>query len=357
MALTIGNRTLAYRGTRTGSGKESLTAVRDYLQLVEQKQQPIDTQVAMNDIAVDFCNKKMTATVGSTQYRFSTNGAGQLAGKILPARFFTGLKELAVRSDNGGDLATQVWEEFVHDQDTVRMVRTINMGLPEGTRRVVRSCPSTKYVPYSNLFFVQLMLDHVANNYTQFPVVDWILTDNGFRLRFVEGDLSSGEPLPMIEAWNSETGNRRVGVRGGVFHSGKSVTLTHWDNSKEKSWIHRGEAKRIRREIGPAFDDVFNTAHGVVASYKSASLVAVETPYQFLEKQLSGQLSDKAIKAIQEALTLELDGNATLEDCVDAVNLSGEGKDIYDQAEIEKVSANVLKKGLAIASTNNGKVA
>tara|TARA_Y100000034_G_scaffold107566_1_gene137208 strand:+ start:795 stop:1850 length:1056 start_codon:yes stop_codon:yes gene_type:complete len=351
MALTIRNRTLIHRGTRTGYGVETLQAVGDLLKKIEVAQDPQDLRVALNDVRVDFSGQQMAASVGTEDYRFSTNGAGQLARTVLPPRFFAGLKQLASRSDQGSLLATQVWEEFVHNLDNVRMLRTVNMNLPGGVAKVVRSSHSTKYAPYSNLFFVKSMLNYASSNFTTLPVVDWLLADDGFRLRFVDGDIHAGEALPMIEVWNSETGNRQVGLRGGVFHGGRSVTLTHWDNRKEKSWIHRGNPDRIRRQVNGAFQMVLATAHGVVTAYNGAKLVAIEDPYQFLEKQLSGQLTGKAIKSIQESLT-----GATLESCVDAVNMSGAGKDIYEQADIEKASSVILKKGLDIANNNGGSI-
>jgi len=353
MALTIGNRTIIHRSRINGT----LSDVGNILSQIEAKQDPSDTMVDVEDIGITFQDKVMEgyienfgANPSTYGLRFSTNGAGQLATMVLPARFFSGLKELALRSPHGADLADQAWQEFARDNDTRRMVRTVLMNLPGGVQRVVRSVHSTKYARYSHSGFVNDMLSYASNDFTNLPVVDWFLSDNGLRLRFVDGDLTSGDPLPMIEAWNSETGNRKVGVRGGVYHSGKEVAFTHWDNSRERSWIHRGDRQRIRDNVNDAFQEVYNTSHGVVAAYVGAAQVAVESPFQFLEKQLKGTLTKDLLKEVQSNLNGE-----TLEACVDAVALTAASKtDLYAQADIESAGAMVLNRGTKIAAHNNG---
>ena len=356
MALTIKNRTIIHRSRI----QENLTDVGNTLSQIEAKQDPKDVMVAVDDIGITFQGKLMEgyidglgANPSTYGLRFSTNGAGQLASMVLPARFFSGLKELALRSPHGASLADQAWEEFAKENDTRRMVRSVLMNLPGGPQRVVRSVHSTKYARYAHADFVNDMLSYASTDYTGLPVVDWFLSDNGLRLRFVDGDLTSGDPLPMIEAWNSETGNRKVGVRGGVYHSGKEVAFTHWDSNQERSWIHRGDRQRIRDNVNDAFQEVHNTAFAVVGAYQGAAQVAVESPFQFLEKQLKGVLTKDLLKEVQSNVHGE-----TLEACVDAVSLTAATKkDLYAQAEIESAGAVVLNKGTKIASRNNGVIA
>jgi len=383
LPFTILNRTLAHKSVVTNDLLTTITLeeVRDYLKHLFEVQQPTDHDRTLDQLHVDLSAPPMTAfwlqsrdslqDLSERRYLFTSVGASQLASEVLPSRFFAGLKELKFMDTTGARLATMVWSKFASGRSEIpRKVRTIRVKLSSGEIRwVIRSVHSLDYAPYSNLQFVQDILDN-AEAYAKLPILQWWVTDNAMRIRFVGFDpalaafanmapeLLMAEPVPMIEAWNSETGCRRTGLRGGMFSFRTMTGLGHWNENMEYNWIHRGSAERIRGGVKDAFQNLFTIAGGVVQAYKTATDIAIDNAFAWMEKELHRVVPEHVIQTAQGALTdPRVTPGGSLASVIDAVTMAALTKDDpYDQYDIERIAAGLLNKGLAEAVRSGGSI-
>lgn len=375
--FVLPSRTLVARSSSPVAPKPMmLEEIRDTLKAIQAKQDPKDFDRSLDQLHVDFSRGHMNASWLSPEgldpafMLVLDVGAANLARDVLPARFFSGLRELAQQDEGSAKLATLVWSRFSRNRKTVRFVRTVNMQVNGGVRRVVRSCHSQGYAPYSNLQFVQDILDNAAD-FAEKPVVAFHLGDAAMRLRFLGVDAATAvlrhwdeglmlnEPFPMVEAWNSEIGCRRVGLRAGMFKLICSNGLGHWDDRKEYNWIHRGDASRIQNGVDSAFRDLLTTANGVVEAYKKAADTAIDDAFAWMQAELEkAEVSERVVNAANAAL---LDPTTTPGGClasvVDAISLAAQKEsDILAQYEVERVASRTLQRGLAQAVKNGGSI-
>jgi hypothetical protein len=227
-----------------------------------------------------------------------------------------------------------------------------------------------EYAVYSNIKFVEDILQH-AGDYANLPVLNWWLTDSGMRIRFAAVDdptyglmhfdtsATSHAPLAMVEIWNSEVAQRKVGLRGGMYKLICGNGMCHWSAASEQTWIHRGDADRIQRGVSNAFQAVLRTATEVCDAYSSASDVSVKNPSVWLTQQLTKEkVPEKTItdmvKALRDPTTTP--GN-TLASVIDAITLVAHStKDMDKQEEFESVAARILNYGLTVANGNGGEI-
>ena len=364
----VPTRTLVRRGSKPGAvATLHLEAVRDYLKKLEEKQEPEDFNRGLDHLHVSFEGGVMSARflmhngLSPDVLLVSENGASQLASQVLPGSFFSGLKQLAAMDQHGEKLSTAVWAKFGRLQEKPHLVRTVNMRLENKTYRVIRSCNGQTYAPYSNLEFVQALLDH-ADDIAEMPVLDWQVTDSAMRLRFCaidnalavlrhwdEGALMS-EPVPMIECWNSEVGRRKVGLRGGMWKLICTNGMGHWDKKREWSWIHRGDPERIRSGVKHAYEDIMTTANGVVDAYNQALEVAIDDAFRWMELELRRErLPNRVLTQAQTNLSdPTTTPGGSLASVVDALTLTAQSEaDLFQQADVEDVASRLLRRGLA----------
>jgi hypothetical protein len=367
-ALTIADRTLVSRGSRKGVlATCHLEEVRDYLRVLAERQDATDYERTLNQLHVQFRDGQLQAQLMTPKgladevMLFSDHGAQMVASEVLPTRFFTGLKTLAGMDPQGEKLATMTWAKFAQSkkEPPVRMVRTVNMRVEDKVRRVIRSCHSQGYAPYSNLEFVEDLLQN-AGDYANLPVLDWRVTDGGMRLRFAGEEISRldvGVPMPMVEAWNSEVGLRRVGLRGGQFVLRCTNGMGHWSDKTEYNWIHRGNSDRIKSGVQQAFTNLQTTASGVISAYNQALNVEIDNAFMWMEQELDGKLSDRVIRAAQAGLTHPTTTTGgLLASVVDAITLVAQDEiDMFQQYEVERVASSILQRGLNIAG-NTGRI-
>lgn len=376
--FAVPNRTLAEKGSSNGVLTPfSLQEVFDHLKHLVTMQCPTDHERTLNQLHVDFADGHMAARwidprgLGETHYLVTSNGASQLASDVLPSRFFTGLKQLGGIDSQGEKLATMVWMKFASGcTDTPRRVRTVRMKFGSDIRWAIRSCHSLDYAPYSNMEFVTDILNNTGQ-FAHTPVLHWWVTDNGMRIRFMGLDpalaafanmapeVLLNEPIPMIEAWNSETGCRRTGLRGGMFRLKNATGIGHWNERMEYNWIHRGDPERIRHGVQDAFQNLFTVAAGVVDAYKQATNIAIDNAYKWMEEELYKVVSDRVLHVAQGALTdATVTPGGNLASVVDALALAAKSEtDLFDQHEIERVASQMLDKGLAEGLKNGGRIA
>jgi hypothetical protein len=367
--LTIADRTLVTKGSKRGVlSVLHLEEVRDYLRKLAEKQEATDFERTLNQLHVSFANGKMIGQFMTPRgldpdaMLFSDHGASQVASEVLPSRFFTGLKTLAGLDHHGEKLATMTWAKFAqsHAEPPVRMVRTVKMKVDDDVRRVIRSCHSQGYAAYSNLDFVEDLLTN-AGDFAQLPVLDWRVTDSGMRMRFA-GDqverLEVNKPITMVEAWNSEVGRRRVGLRGGQFVLKCTNGMGHWSDKTEYNWIHRGNSDRIRRGVQQAFENLQTTARGVVEAYTDALNIEIDNAFAWMEAELDGRVSDRVMRSAQAALNHPTTTpGGLLASVVDAITLVAQDEiDMFQQYEVERVASQLLSKGRGQAMRHNGRI-
>lgn len=355
--LTIADRTLVNRGSRRNQlVTMHLEEVRDLLEKIVHRQDPCDHERSLNQLHVSFQDGQMTGRwLGPRGFDgepmlFSDTGASQVASEVLPARFFGGLKQLAAMDEQGEKVATMAWAKFATKAEKPRLVRTVNMNIDGDCRRVVRSCHSQGYAPYSNLEFVNDLLNN-AGEYADLPVLDWRVSDSGMRLRFAGESmdrLEVGRPIPMIEGWNSEVGMRRIGLRGGQFVLKCTNGMGHWNDRTEYGWIHRGNSERIRSGVQDAFINLQTTASGVISAYTQALNIGIDSAFEWMQRELDGRVSERVITSAQAALAHPTTTpGGLLASVVDALTLVAQDEiDIFQQYEIEREASRILVRGI-----------
>lgn len=369
-SLTIADRVLVSKGSQKGMlATMHLEEVRDYLGRLAERQDCVDYERTLNQLHVEFVDGRLQARwmnangLDPEVMYFSDHGASMVAGEVLPSRFFNGLKTLSGIDSQSEKLATMSWAKFAQSKKDpqVRMVRTTNMQVNGEVCRVIRSCHSQGYATYSNYEFVNDLLSS-AGEYADLPVLHWKVTDGGMRLRFA-GEavdrLEIGKPIPMVEAWNSEVGLRRVGLRGGQFVLKCTNGMGHWNDRTEYGWIHRGSSDRIRNGVQNAFENLKVTASNVIEAYNNALNVQIDNAFMWMEQELEGKVSDRVLRSAQAGLS---DPTTTpgglLASVVDAVTLIAQNEiDMFQQYEIEKLASSLLIKGLGLAQQNNNRIA
>lgn len=363
--FTVEERTLVNHGSKPGKlTTMHLEEVRDYLTRLVDKQQPRDLERSLDQLHINFSGKRMTARLlnptglDADEMLVSTLGAQHLAQHVLPPRFFSGLRALANMDEQGEKLATVTWAKFASQQDRPRMLRTVNIRTDKGAQRMIRSVHSQDYGAYSNLEFVQDLLDN-AGSLTARPVIDLRVTDGAMRLRFAADEIELHKPVRMFEAWNSEVGMRRVGLRGGMWKLVCTNGMGNWDGKSEYNWIHRGDADRIRRGVQSAVDNIATSAAGVVEAYQRAMNVAIDDAYQWLERELgmfqfTQERVDKAKQALTDPTTTP---GFTLASAVDSVTLIAQQEtDLFLQEQMEQAAAKMLERNLILARGNGNRL-
>lgn len=361
--LVIPDRTLVRKGSMPGQyNAQSLEGVRDYLRRLSAAQEAEDVNRSLDQLHVSFLGGQLTARFMTPKgaspeiLLFSANGASQVAREVLPGSFFNGLKKLAALDEQGEKLATLNWAKFATQATTVRNVRTIRLKVPDGkggqeVRRMIRSCHSQDYAPYSNLQFVQDLLDH-GGEYARLPVLDFRVSDTGMRLRFADSEPTTERPIQMYEAWNSEVGRRRVTLRGGIYKLICTNGMGHWNDRKDFWWIHRGDASRIRDGVKSAFENIKVTNSGILNMYTEAANISIDNAFQWLEQTLSRQgVSNTMAEAAKVALTHPTTTpGLNLASCVDAVTLIAQDcDDMFAQFELEREASRMMVKAVAQA--------
>ena len=367
LGWTVRERTLYAKGSEPGKYNEvKLEALRDRLKLLEERQEPADIIAPLAELHVEFLNSKMQAHFTTTSGRnskdffVSETGAQQMAREVLPTRFFTGLKELASIDGKGSEIATAAWNKFGSLQRSNRKVRLVNMNLGDfGVRRVIRSCHSASYAPYSNLEFVQDLLDH-AGELADLPIVSAIVTDSILRLRFAVLDQSDRlallvgqdplayRPVQMIEAWNSEVGLRKVILRAGLWRPICTNSVCHWSDKHEYSWIHRGKSARIKTGVSDAFVNLTTSANEVVTAYLKAKSVEIGDVGDWLAKKLGENgVSERVIGAAKLAVTdPSTTEGTTLATGIDAITFAARSEELIAQDDLERLAAQLLHAGM-----------
>jgi hypothetical protein len=362
--FVIPERTLVRKGSMPGEYQaESLEGVRDYLRRLSSAQLPEDYNRTLNQLHVSFNGDRLTGRfltpdgVSDEILLFSSHGASQVAREVLPGGFYKGLKQLAELDEAGRKIATMSWFKFAEVQTTkVRSLRTVRLKLPDGSvKRMIRSCHSQDYAPYSNLMFVQDLLDN-GGDFAKLPVMDFRVTDSGMRLRFADSEPTLDKPIQMFEAWNSEVGRRRVTLRGGMFKLVCTNGMGHWNERNDFWWIHRGDASRIRDGVKSAFENIKVTNSDILTKYTEAANIQIDNAFMWLEQTLNARgVTNNKVEEAKVALTDKTTTSGlNLASCVDAVTLIAQDcDDMFEQFELERHASRMLINATGVAAKNN----
>lgn len=357
----IADRVLASKGAARGSLTTlHLEDVRDHLRAVESKQEPLDHERSFSQMHVAFTGGRVTARLLNAQgaddeMLVSRNAFSQMGAELLPARFGGGLMDLAALDGDGEKLATMAWAKFARVDEKPRLFRTVMMKDPTdgSVKRMLRSQHSQGYGTYDNLRFVEDLLAN-AGELRDLPVAQFTLSDAGMRLRFLgvpKDEVTLRTPVPMIEAWNSEVGRRRVGLIGGMWKLVCTNGMGTWDRKSEWHWRHYGEGDRIARGVRSAMDEIGTASSQVLTAYDTALSVGIDNAFAFMEEQMRGEATTPFIARAIAALDHEtVTPGRTLASVIDAITLEAQEEDLFTQAGMEALAADILRRGLAKAN-------
>ncbi|MEI6358090.1 MAG: hypothetical protein WCP53_13475 [Verrucomicrobiota bacterium] len=371
----VADRSLAAVGSvrRTHDAEASLSTkhleeVRDHLVRVTEKQEPEDHERSFSQLHVSFLGGRTTAQflgaggLEAEPMLVSRNAYSQMSAELLPGRGGGFLLDMANLGEDGEKLATMSWATFAKRDAGPKMIRTVKMRTPEGkVMRMVRSQHSQGYGTYDNVRFVNDLLNN-ADGLRDLPITQFNLTDTGMRLRFLgvpRNEVTLQNPVPMIEAWNSEVGRRRVGLTGGMWKLVCTNGMGSWDNKADWHWRHYGDGDRIARGVGSAMKELLTSSSGALKAYEEALDIGIDDAFAYLAATLMplGATTPFVVQA-QKALTdSTTTPNGMLASVVDAITLAAQSTDdLFAQAEYEAFAARILRGGLSRASTEGGRI-
>ena len=358
-ARLLPERTIARMGVQRGVKPTGmhLEAVRDHLKKVVSKQEPVEHERSLSHLNLDFTGGKLVARFlnanGLSEPHYITRSAwGQIAPHVLPQRGGSFLLEQANLGSHGEKLSNMSWASFAANAKDPRMLRVVKQKHGDTIVPVIRACVSQGYAAYDNLTFVEDLLANIDAD--AYPVLQYTLADDGMRVRFATEPVEAIElkkPIPMIEAWNSETGHRRTSFKAGAFKLVCTNGMGHWDSTAEYAWRHYGRSERIRNGVRSALAEVQTAASGIIELYNKALVTEIDDAFAWMMRELEGagvsqDVRTKAVAALDHETTTP---GRLLASTIDAVTLIAQDFDLFTQAELEGVGARLMTRGLSQA--------
>ena len=377
--LTVPNRDLFNQGiTRSGQPSgvigSTLPGLRNYLARIDEKQCKHDyNETPLRHTHVSFADGHMLFQIFDRRARglgepmlVSRTAASQLANIVLPPRMHSGMRHLAKQNPTdrrGGEKqATMTWAHLNQTNpacETPMLLRTSLARVDGKTVRVLRAVVSQSYARYSHVQYLDDIIRH-APEYASLEVVNARLTDNALRFRLVEGGRSVelNTPVPMVEGFNSETGQWSIELRGGTFRLVCTNGMGSWDTRGHWRRRHTGDMSRIRESVAGGIESVLTATSGVVEAYQAALEVQIDNAYDYLQAHLSGaSVAQRVIDRAQAALTHETTTpGGRLASCVDAITLVAQDESLETQYDLEDLAATILRNGNRVAVENGGRL-
>lgn len=367
VARLVPERIFAAKGSQKGVLTTlHLEAVRDHIAAFVAAQRPEEYDRSFSNMHLSFDGGRVFAQF------LTPNGLGekmlvhrtaysQMSSNLLPNRGGSFLLDQAALGGQGEKLSTLSWATFARKDERPRMFRTVMTRDPADSRRVVRmlrSQHSKGYTAYDNLRFLNDLLDTAETR--DLPVLQYHLSDGAVRIRFAlkpGNEIELQKPTPMIEAWNSETAQRSVGMTAGVWKLICTNGLSTWEKSNDWRWRHAGNSDRISNGVRSAVEELRVTSNGVLTAYNSALDIAIDNAASWLQQELlreqaPASFTVRAVHALTDATTTP---GGLLASAVDAVTLAAQTEDdLFAQAEYEAFAARILRRGLSTA--RNGRI-
>jgi hypothetical protein len=362
------SRTLVSRGaTHLDRTPQNLEGVRDYLAKMDALQAPRDEERSFSQLHLSYKDGRVTGQLlgpdglSGEPMLVHTNAYRQMGSTLLPPRFGSGLLAQSHLGERGEQLSTLSWALFSRESTLPRMFRVANIKDIDGQiHPCIRAQVSQGYARYSNLQFVQDLLDN-SGDLAEMPVVDFRVTDLGFRLRFSDTPLDQMEldkPVAMFEAWNSETGSRKTGINAGAWKLWCTNGCGTWESGAKFEWRHFGDPGRIREGVASAMTEVRTQSKGVVDAYNMALDVGIDDAFAFLERELTREKATKEqIANAQIALTHETTApGGVLASAVDAITLIAQDYGLFEQSGLERAAGRILNRGRAEGLRSGGRI-
>ena len=281
--------------------------------------------------------------------------------KILPNRGAGFLDALVGAQVNGGaKLATMNAALLSRPLDKPVQLRTVRTKDPS-TGKVVRAVRAVflDYTAFDDLAYLNALLDSTATR--DLPVLSYRRGDDGMRVRFalapVDG-IEVNQAIPIMEAWNSETGRCSVKMNGGAWKLVCLNGMSTFEKGAVYRWIHRGRASRITDGVPQAVSEIRNKATGLVERYNEAVDVAIDNAAAWLASVLDGHASqstvDAAVGAMDHATATP---GRMLASTVDAITwIAQQETDGFRQHELEGLAVHVMDAGLTQAARFDDRV-
>ena len=366
--LTMPDRLLAHRkATPSVWAPFHLEEVRDDLRDAAAEAEYEDIQKSPQVWHLDFrghadlpegrmAARYMTTKGWSETHAFTRRGLRQFAARVLPGHGLKTLRKLSEIDEPSARLASMSMAKFIQAADTnpVR-VRTYLRDTGEGeVQRTIRSVVSQGYTDYDDLTLVEALLSNSETEHL--PVLAYERTDSGIRLRMAMQHLDHapevGEPIQMLEAWNSEVGARSVCLKGGIWTLVCTNGMATWGDKGIWRWRHAGNVQRISEGVPQAIDELRVRASGLLDLYRGALDVAIDDSLRWMEAELAGfDLSDdtrqRAIANLADSTTNAAPVNS-LARVVNSLTFAAQSEsDLYEQEKVEQVAGRLLTQGFS----------
>lgn len=306
----------------------------------------------------------------------TTTALAQLASHTLVGgkKFYNGIlalsqmKDPEVRPGLHKQLAEAVINEFLIASKELKLIRTFQQLPSHGP--VVRAVLSKSYGVCDDIDLVKGLLDNPDTR--NLPVISVHSTDSGTRIRLAldpryHGESpTQGQPIELLEIWNSEVGRRGVWGILGLWKLVCTNGMTGFSSKLRYMWRHVGKRTRILSGLREFVKASKAEVSGALESYQKAAQIEIENLVSFIDN-LSGsnipqshRLSQVQAKRVQVSLgdpstSKTESGNYSLASIVDAMTLSAqEESDLFESERIEHSSGYVLRRGLAAPEASKG---
>ena len=359
----IPNRTIfnkrGQRGLANLHVSETLEDVRDHLRKMARAQQAEDHTRSFQQMLVTFEGDYVRARVidnPDESFVVTKTAFGQMDASLLPrsgGNFLMSLSNL--EHPSARKAATATWAMFAAENDKPRTFRTVRTRLPDGSvGRILRSQVSTSYAAYSNLEFVQDLLDNT--DIGNLRMLDWRIDDDAMRFRVgaPDGQVEVGTPFPMFSFWNSETGKRTTGIQGGSFRASCLNGMGSWEKNSRFTWRHFGNTERISQGVSSAMTEISTSLNGTLEAYQRACDVFIDDAFAFVDQMLDKSgASKEAIEAVKTRGMIDPTSHDadSLAGVVDGITLIAQDdhRDLFEMDLMEQIAADCLRRGLAQA--------
>lgn len=265
------------------------------------------------------------------------------------------LNALTGKDEQAGKIATAVWFKFAKGNTKELRLRTVqHKGQP-----LIRGVVTPDFTPYDDLNLVEDILAEMGN----LPVFDWRRWGYGFRLRAAldsTESLSLDTPVPMLEAFNGEAGNKGIWITGGTYRLTCTNGCGMWADKAAFKRNHVGDVDHISEIVASALDNVAIRATGVLRDYEAAAEAQFDDLLDglaFIDEVIAPHISEANHERVKVALDHPTTSSRLLLTSVfDAVTLAAQGQiDAFAQRDMETIALTALHQGLN-RRDNDGKV-
>jgi hypothetical protein len=363
MTALMPNRTiLSKRGQRGLANlhvSDTLEDVRDHLRHMAVAQEAEDHGRSFSQLMVTFeddCVRARVINNPDESWVVTKTAFAQMDANLLPRSGGNFLLETTALSHPSAlKAATATWAMFAQEDEKPRMFRTARTRMPDGSiERILRAQVSPGYASYSNLQFVEDLLDNT--DIGNLRMLDWRIEDDAMRFRVgaPNGRVEVGGMFPMFAFWNSETGKRRTSVKGGGFRASCLNGLGSMERKNEFAWRHYGDTDRISQGVGSAMTEISTSWNGTKEAYQRASDIFIEDSFAFVDQMLDQSGATKeAIESVKVRGMIDSTSHASssLAGVVDGITLIAQDvhRDLFEMDLLEQIAADALRRGLAMA--------